>query len=164
MSIWHQRWWGRRKKWTLHSIVQKLIDKETNQRKNGCKIQLVHANISCNVWCGCSVPQLPGHSASVSVAFIVHTFLTVWMYNVTVGEGTFGPRDVGRRLARWKADSSRLALLPFWSKPQRILSAMKWSWCLWHWASPPLLQQLTFGPLADTNAELQLSSSCQTVL
>lgn len=120
-------------------------------------MQLVHANISCNVWCCCSVPQLPGHFASVSMAFLVHMFLAVWMCNVTAGEGTFSPWDVGRRLARWKPGSSRLALTIL---ECTTLSAPRWLWCLWLWANPLLLQQLVIGSLADVNAELQLSSCC----
>lgn len=149
------------------------------KEKNGCQIQLIDANINCSMWCGCSVLQFSGHSASVSVAFIFSTVLTGWMCSVSAGEGTFSPWNAGR-----KADSSRFILSPFWNKPQCILSAMRcialnvfdieqfiaaahlWS-CVWHkyWAS--FVLQLSGCPLGE-NPVLKLcsllcpSTTCKT--
>ena len=39
--------------------------------------------------------------------------LTVWISNVTIGEGTVGPWDGGRRLACWQ-QAARGLLSPFW--------------------------------------------------
>lgn len=146
MFIWCQSWLGKRKKWTLHSIVQKLIDKETDQRQNECQIQLVLLIIDamCDVavlYCSCLATL---QAWAWGLLFTRSHSLDIQRHHRRGHGCSLRRRQEARLLA---AGSSRPALA--------LLKAMKWPWCLLVWAS--CIAPVGFSPLAGMKANLQLS-------